>query len=156
MDIILPPQEIIIENNEIKTSRVISQLTSLLNSKQNIIYQEEINIQMPLFSFSSETNILDIMKQHPELKSLTLPQLNLNEMIQGGYVGAITKVLQKCYIDVNEVATTATAVTEMLVSRGISYVKQFCVNRPFYFSLSNTENSDIAMAGFVKNPSINK
>jgi serine protease inhibitor len=153
MDIILPPAEVATENNDGKTSGVISKLISLLNNEQSTSLQEEISIQMPLFSFSSEINLLSIMIKHPELKSLW-SQLNLNKMIKGGYVGAINQVLQKCYIDVNEVDTTATVVTKMNLSRSMSNVKKFHVHRPFYFSLANTENNDIAMAGFVQNPSI--
>jgi serine protease inhibitor len=155
MDIILPSAEVATENNDGKTSGVISKLTSLLNNEQPTSSQKEISIQMPLFSFSSETNLLSIMIKHPELKSLW-SQLNLNEMIEGGYVGAINQVLQKCYIDVNESDTTATVVTKINISRSISRVKKFYVDRPFYFSLVNTENNDIAMAGFVQNPSLKK
>jgi serpin B len=156
MDIILPPEKVTTENNFRKASAIISRLTYLLNSKQHTSRQKEINIKMPLFSFSSEINLLGIMEKHPKLKSLGLSKLNLDEMVQGGYVGAITKVLQKCYIDVNEVDTTARAVTNTRIAKSISYAKQFCVNRPFYFSLANTENNDIVMAGFVQEPSTNR
>jgi serpin B len=67
---------------------------------------------------------------------------------------AISQVLHKTYIDVNEEGTEAAAVTAVIITRTSMPVNQVRFNRPFFFVIAEKTTGSIIFMGKLMNPNL--
>lgn len=149
MTIVLP-----YENRSLE--QMIESLTdrNLLKLESNL-QREEIVVIIPKFKFDYSTTLNDVLIRLGITEVFTdeaaLPELS------GGKNStlAVSKILQKAGIEVNEKGTLAFAATEIqLVNKfGIDDMPiQFEANRPFMFYIKDEDSDAVLFVGKVHNP----
>lgn len=151
MVIVLPyPNRSLDETVDLLTNAKLLKLESNLK-------REEYVIVMPKFKFDHSLTLNEIL---PDLgiseiftRKASLPQLS------GGKEStlAVSKILQKAGIEVNEKGTLAVAATEIqLVNKfGIDdSPTEFIIDRPFLFYIKDVESDAMLFMGKVHNPAL--
>jgi len=143
MTLLLPNPE-----NELSTT-IESLNAAQWKQWQNNYSTKKLGITLPKFKFEYE-NVLN-----NELTNLGLGTIfenpNLNGISNSSL--AVSKVLQKTYIDVNEEGTEAAAVTSIEIETTSAPSIPFVIfNRPFLFVITEKETGSICFIGKVGSP----
>ncbi|WP_166962580.1 serpin family protein [Yeosuana marina] len=137
------------------TNKTFDDVMPIMNSEnwldwQNNFTVQDIKITLPKFKFSSKKEFNDA------LANLGLGIAFSNNANFSNLSNTDTKisfVLQKTFIDVNEKGTEAAAVTAVgIVTTSIGESKQFLLNKPFLFVITEKETGSICFMGKVGNP----
>ncbi|WP_428741838.1 serpin family protein [Tenacibaculum sp.] len=137
------------------TNKTFHDVISKMNSEnwldwQNNFTVQNIKITLPKFKFSYKKEFNDA------LTNLGLGIAFSNNANFSNLSNTDTKisfVLQKTFIDVNEKGTEAAAVTAVgLITTSIGESKQFLLNKPFLFVITEKETGSICFMGKVGNP----
>ena len=134
--------QIIPFENAMDYAKVSDIITSLKN--------EDIDLTMPKFRFESSFNL----KSH--LASMGMPIAFTDQADFSGMTGkselAITDVVHKTFVAVDEAGTEAAAASGVVVGI-VSIGKAVLVDRPFVFLIRDIETGTILFIGRVTNPS---
>ena len=146
MYVVLPP-----EGSDI--SRLISKLDpSAYRTALDMLSTQRVKLSLP--RFKSETSmILNKPLQNMGIKTAFTSAADFTGIAEMGPL-ELSQVKQKCYIDVTEGGTEATAVTAATIRltsiRPSSHV-EMKVDRPFAFVIADAENRNILFAGKIVN-----
>tara|TARA_R110001583_G_scaffold23003_6_gene85648 strand:- start:4799 stop:6025 length:1227 start_codon:yes stop_codon:yes gene_type:complete len=141
------------------TDKTVDDIVAILNSEnwmdwQNNYVVQDIKITLPKFTFSYEKQFND---------ALTNLGLGIAFTENANFSGLsdintqISFVLQKTFIDVNEKGSEAAAVTAVGIEvTSIGETRQFLLNRPFLFVITEKETGSICFMGKVGIPEYEK
>jgi serpin B len=126
---------------------------ALVNHIVSDLQSREVDLTMPQFQFESEFSLADT------LAAMGMPVAFSDEADFSGMTGnrelAITDVLHKAFVSVDEAGTEAAAATAVVV--GLTAVPeqpvQVTVDRPFIFLIRDIQTGAILFVGQVVNPS---
>lgn len=111
----------------------------------------ELIVKLPKFKVEYEQELNDMLKKlgmKSAFENADFSKLSSEELY-------ISKVKQKCFVEVNETGTEATAATEVQFQR-ISMVngdtKQFTADRPFVYVIADNKTGMILFMGTVEKP----
>lgn len=126
--------------------------TARFEQARGLVTPQLLNLGMPRFEFETSTNLGDVLSEMgmPEAFS---DQADFTAMADDDL--AITDVLHKAYIKVNESGTEAAAVTAVVVgvtSAEIDEPLNLTIDRPFLFVLYDHDTGAILFVGRVLNP----
>lgn len=129
-------------------------LLDTLSNFENIVndfYQNEVTIFLPKFEYNYKINLNDILIQlgMPSAFSSDADFSNMSDLEL-----AISRVLQKTYIKVNEKGTEAAAVTFVGIKE-LSAGELLSIDRPFLYIIREVSTNTIIFEGIVNNPSKN-
>ena len=145
MDVILPPLGAIEASvDALTTARLRSLIVSMTDSAGHML------VELPKFRLETSRELA------PTLISLGMPRVfgaaQLDPMFARPAPGAaVSSVLQKVFVDVNEEGTEAAAVTAITV-RAISVAPHFVVDRPFIFLIRERFTGTVLFIGKVVRP----
>ena len=146
MDILLPNARDGLDRLEKKLLDV--DLWSMVESKK---YSNEVMVSLPKFRLSSSISLRRVLED-----------LGVTEIFHGGLGGitdqdlAVTEVVQKAVIEVNEEGTEAAAATAILMgfkSSSFSYLI-FTADHPFIFFIRDKKTGMLLFQGRVNDPSL--
>ncbi len=112
-------------------------------------------LELPKFKIEYSSSLEDVLKNLGIRKAFDSGSANFKGIIdQNAY---ISKVFHKTYIDVSEKGTEAAAVTMIgmsLMSMPTEQKETFkmIVDRPFFFTIDDTQNDEILFMGTILNP----
>ncbi|KUK76793.1 MAG: Proteinase inhibitor I4 serpin [candidate division WS6 bacterium 34_10] len=112
-------------------------------------------LELPKFKIEYSSSLEDVLKNLGIRKAFDSGSANFKGIIdQNAY---ISKVFHKTYIDVGEKGTEAAAVTMIgmsLMSMPTEQKETFkmIVDRPFFFTIDDTQNDEILFMGTILNP----
>jgi serpin B len=137
------------------TNKTLDDVIAIMNSEnwlgwQNDFSVQDIKITMPKFKFSYNKLFNDALTNLGLgiAFSDNADFSNLSDLDT-----KISFVLQKTYIDVNEKGSEAAAVTVVeIVTTSIGETRQFSLNKPFLFVITEKETGSICFMGKVGNP----
>ena len=145
MDVILPPLGAIEASvDALTTARLRSLIVSMTDSAGHML------VELPKFRLETSRELA------PTLISLGMPRVfgaaQLDPMFARPAPGAaVSSVLQKVFVDVNEEGTEAAAVTAITV-RAVSVGPHFVVDRPFIFLIRERFTGTVLFIGKVVRP----
>jgi len=123
-----------------------------LSSWLDSMYQTDVNIYLPKFTFKTEYNLNEILINI----GLDIPfSFNADFSGMNGFRGLyIEKVLHKTFVEINEEGTEAAAATtiHMTLSAMPEPSKVFDADHPFIFLIQHKETRTILFIGSVENP----
>ena len=135
--------------------QLMSQLdpTVWANLKSALAIKNKVDIWLPRFKFSWESDLNDILSSLGMTVAFSPNEANFSKINATDQL-YITKVKHKTYIDVNEEGTEAAAVTSIGI--GVTSVgpsgAEFHATRPFLFFITEEDTGAILFAGKVENP----
>lgn len=140
-------------------NRSVEKLTETLTAQnlqklESNLQREEIVVKIPKFKFDYSATLNDVLIRLGITEVFT-DEASLPELSGGkNSTLAVSKVLQKAGIEVNEKGTLAFAATEIqLVSKfGIDETTEFNANRPFLFYIKDEDSDALLFVGKVVNP----
>jgi serpin B len=137
------------------TNKTLDDVIAIMNSENWLGWQNDFSVQgikitMPKFKFSYNKLFNDALTNLGLgiAFSDNADFSNLSDLDT-----KISFVLQKTYIDVNEKGSEAAAVTVVeIVTTSIGETRQFSLNKPFLFVITEKETGSICFMGKVGNP----
>tara|TARA_R110001583_G_scaffold153027_5_gene304812 strand:+ start:351 stop:1577 length:1227 start_codon:yes stop_codon:yes gene_type:complete len=141
------------------TDKQVNDIVAIMNIEnwtnwQNNYFDKNIKITLPKFTFSYEKTF------NTALTNLGLGIAFTENADFSGLSDIPTQisfVLQKTFIDVNEKGTEAAAVTVVgIETTSIDVPKQFLLDRPFLFAITEKETGSICFIGKVGMPDYDK
>ena len=127
------------------------------NLKIALAIKNKVDVWLPRFKFSWESNLNDILSSLGMTVAFSPNEANFSKINVTDKL-YITKVKHKTYVDVNEEGTEAAAVTSIgigVTSIGPS-APEFHAIRPFLFFITEEDTGAILFAGKVENPLLAK
>ena len=119
----------------------------------NILSPSQVRFSMPKLKLETELLLNDVL-ENMGVRTAFSAAADFKGIAQTGPL-AVSQVKQKCYIDITESGTEASAVTSITVKmtslRPETDVKTMTVDRPYVFFIADRENSDILFAGKIVN-----
>jgi len=129
-----------------------------LNNWNQNFSQMEGYLELPKFKTEYSKNLNDILKDLGIEKAFDSGLANFKDIIDvTGQNAYISRVIHKTYIDVSERGTEAAAVTMVAMELGAMPTEpedtfEMIVDRPFFFTIDDTENDEILFMGTILNP----
>jgi len=129
-----------------------------LNNWNQDFSQMEGYLELPKFKTEYSKNLNDILKDLGIEKAFDSELANFKDIIDvTGQNVDISRVIHKTYIDVSERGTEAAAVTMVVMElKGMPPESEdtfeMIVDRPFFFTIDDTENDEILFIGTILNP----
>jgi serine protease inhibitor len=138
-----------------KTSNLANFLTQLnsenLNSWLKQMSLKEGKIQIPRFKQEYETNLNNILQQLGAASMFNPAQANFANLSEESL--AVDTIKHKAVIEVNEEGTEAAATTSIgIVTTSVQIPFNMIVNRPFFYTIQDSETGAILFMGTVHNP----
>lgn len=141
---------ILLPNDDKSTDDIVENLSSSTwENWQNNYEKTELNLSLPKFKFQYENTLND------ELINMGFGNLFGNPDLTGIADARlkISKVLQKTFVDVNEIGTEAAAVTIIGIEvTSLPIIPQVNCDKPFLFVISEKNTNSICFIGKVGNP----
>ena len=112
---------------------------------------QKINLRLPKFKLEYETSLVKTLESMG-VRSVFSGAADLSGIARGPL--AVSDVLQKTVVDVDEAGTEAAAVTAIMVkltSARVEPVPMMNVNRPFYYMLADPDSGTVLFIGRVMN-----
>lgn len=113
--------------------------------------QEEVEVSLPKFEFDFETSMVDTMKNLG--MNLAFDGADFSAMTTDPVDLVISDIIHKTYIKIDEEGAEAAAATAVVVGLTAvadpGTVKIFTADRPFLFSIYDTDDSVIMFSGVV-------
>ena len=129
-----------------------------LNNWNQNFSQMEGYLELPKFKTEYSKNLNDILKDLGIERAFDSGLANFKDIIDvTGQNAYISRVIHKTYIDVSERGTEAAAVTMVAMElKGMPTEPEdtfeMIVDRPFFFTIDDTENDEILFMGTILNP----
>ncbi|KAG8442447.1 hypothetical protein GDO86_011291 [Hymenochirus boettgeri] len=136
--------------NKLETKMTSEKFAKLLNSENMQI--TEVLLHVPQFKLEQTYNLEDV------LASMGITKLFKNADLSGMAKGAdlqVSKVIHKCFIEVNEegtVAAAATGITVVTTSLPLNPPEEFKVDHPFLFFIKHDATNSLLFFGKVISP----
>ena len=116
---------------------------------------ETVNLSLPKFEFTFDTSMVNTMEDLGMTKAFT-DAAEFDNMTGSANNLAISDILHKCYIRVDEEGAEAAAVTEVIMVETAlapqDDVKNFTADRPFLFAIYDETDNTVLFLGAVANP----
>jgi len=116
---------------------------------------ETVNLSLPKFEFTFDTSMVNTMEDLGMTKAFK-DAAEFDKMTGAPNNLAISDILHKCYIRVDEEGAEAAAVTEVvMVETALAPqddVKNFTADRPFLFAIYDETDNTVLFLGAVANP----
>ena len=116
---------------------------------------ETVNLSLPKFEFTFDTSMVKTMEDLGMTKAFT-DAAEFDKMTGAPNSLAISDILHKCYIRVDEEGAEAAAVTEVIMVETAlapqDNVKNFVADRPFLFAIYDETDNTVLFLGAVANP----
>ena len=127
-------------------------LKSLLESKTN---EYDVSAIMPQLNYETKTEaVIDVLKAQGVCRAFDENSAEFFRMIEGEPL-FISKIIQKCKIELDKDGTRAAAVTAILMAKGSAMelkekkIKEVFLDRPFAFLIYDSQRDQIVFAGKV-------
>lgn len=118
---------------------------------------ETVNLSLPKFEFTFDTSMVNTMEDLGMTKAFT-DAAEFDNMTGSANNLAISDILHKCYIRVDEEGAEAAAVTEVIMVETAlapqDDVKNFTADRPFLFAIYDETDNTVLFLGAVANPAL--
>ncbi len=118
---------------------------------------ETVNLSLPKFEFTFDTSMVNTMEDLGMTKAFT-DAAEFDNMTGSANNLAISDILHKCYIRVDEEGAEAAAVTEVIMVETElapqDDVKNFTADRPFLFAIYDETDNTVLFLGAVANPAL--
>ena len=118
---------------------------------------ETVNLSLPKFEFTFDTSMVNTMEDLGMTKAFT-DAAEFDNMTGSANNLAISDILHKCYIRVDEEGAEAAAVTEVIMVETAlapqDDVKNFTADRPFLFAIYDETDNTVLFLGGVANPAL--
>jgi serpin B len=116
--------------------------------------EQKVDIRLPKFEYSFFKSFRDTLKSLGMNEAFT-DSADFSAMTGSDNDLAISDVLHKCYIKIDELGAEAAAVTAVEVgttAMPVEPIPQFYADRPFVFAIYSQEDGAIAFLGAVNDP----
>lgn len=118
---------------------------------------ETVNLSLPKFEFTFDTSMVETMRDLGMTTAFT-DAAEFDTMTGSSNELAISDILHKCYIRVDEEGAEAAAVTEVIMAETAMApqedVKNFTADRPFLFAIYDETDNTVLFLGAVANPAL--
>jgi serine protease inhibitor len=119
---------------------------------------ETVNLALPKFEFTFDTSMVKTMQDLGMITAFT-DAAEFDKMTGAPNSLAVSDILHKCYIRVDEEGAEAAAVTEVIMKETAmapqDNVKNFTADRPFLFAIYDETDNTVLFLGAVANPAEN-
>ena len=109
----------------------------------------ELKLYLPQFKLESSYELSEQLKQLG-MPTAFSPSADFSKLGPGSL--AISQVLHKTFIDVNEDGTEAAAVTAVIITRTSMPMNEIRFNRPFVFVIAEKSTGTVIFAGKLMKP----
>jgi serpin B len=149
MTILLPKKE-----DKASFEAVEAQLANYLNrpSLHQDHKPEKVAVYLPRFQLESAFSLQEMLQQLGMTDAFAADKADFSKMVGTANKLAISAVIHKAFVDVNEEGTEAAAATGVVTSRGRSLV--FHADHPFIFWIKDKREDVVLFLGKVVNPSV--
>lgn len=132
----------LLPNEDVLLSDYISNMTGTQLLKTiNAASSEKVEVKIPKFESRSEYDLVSSLKQMGMIDAFDASKSNFSKLVESIETGfAISKVIHKTYISVDEKGTKAAAVTAVTVDTAYMEPKTVYLDRPFVYMVIDCEN----------------
>jgi serpin B len=131
---------IFLPNKGVNIQRLLVNIEEIYQRLDNELGNEKVELTMPKFKVESNFELKDVLINKFGIKDAFTGRADFSNLYENAGGIHISKIIHKTFISVDEKGTEAAAVTAVIMERGMSYPKNMVVDRPFIFTVFDSEN----------------